>query len=514
MSTYPYRHSASLLFAAVIAGCGGGAPGPATSTFSTKPGTASTPPANSPDNPPGQTQPPQSDQTAPPPPAPTPILAPTPVPVTDSASMTMSCADGPAYQCSGGSIVKSENGVTLTSSGVQVYGKSTSDLKEPNSAGWVPTGAFGLVLSAGGIAEIRLARDAGGATSQAAVLLNNLGLSWDGRSERPQIVETFNPTQGRVQLDSKGALSFSSLPASSDLKFYDYAVKGTAGTQKNYANNRYFPRSGNPSRCDPPSSSCPTTETTGIHYRPGDWRTGGSTPDMADANRVHGDGDIHAGDGLPDQNGNATVLPGGSGPGVPFPGSKGYRTLDLWSFAYANLAAWLTQDTIQIGEWGALNEHNKNRRGMAAFGAVSDPFAIPASGAAIYSGTAYGWYSRNGVEDPSFFNGPASVTVNFVSREVVVTIADTVTSGAAGTSVPVALRAATTMGAAGTIAANYMTGPVDNGTLKGGLSGRHFGPVLATGTSGKGAAEIGGAFSLSNSTTGAVAVGGFIARKQ
>jgi hypothetical protein len=104
--------------------------------------------------------------------------------------------------------------------------------------------------------------------------------------------------------------------------------------------------------------------------------------------------------------------------------------------------------------------------------------------------------------------------VNFATREVIVTIDKTVTSDTAGTAVPVTLRAVTTMGAAGTSAANYLTGPVDNGTLKGGLSGRHFGPVVATGTSGQGPAEIGGAFSLSNPTTGAVALGGFIARKQ
>jgi hypothetical protein len=78
----------------------------------------------------------------------------------------------------------------------------------------------------------------------------------------------------------------------------------------------------------------------------------------------------------------------------------------------------------------------------------------------------------------------------------------------------VTLQAVTTMGAAGTSSANYMTGPVDNGTIRGGLSGRHFGPVIATGTSGQGPAEMGGAFSLSNADTGATVIGGFIARKQ
>jgi hypothetical protein len=233
---------------------------------------------------------------------------------------------------------------------------------------------------------------------------------------------------------------------------------------------------------------------------------------------VHEDGDVHAGDGPPDGSGKPTVLPGGSGPGVPFPGSKGYRVLELWSFQHANLASWTTQDTVQIGEWGGQNEHNKNRRGIVTFGAVSDPAAVPAIGSATYSGIAYGLYyvpnPADALKDPSSFRGAATVTVNFATREVIVTIDKTVTSDTAGTAVPVTLRAVTTMGATGTSAANYMTGPVDNGTLKGGLSGRHFGPVVATGTSGQGPAEIGGAFSLSNSTTGAVALGGFIARKQ
>jgi hypothetical protein len=491
MSNHPRCKFISLLFVALMAGCGGGGSDPSTTSSST----TTNPPTNSPTTPPGGAQPPGTSPT-------------TPAPVPDSASMTMSCVDGPNYQCSGGSIIKSENGVALTSSGVQAYGKSTSDLADPNRD---VTGAFGFALASGGVAEIRLAKDSSGTISQAALLLSNLGLTWDGKTERPQIVDTFNPTQGRVELDSRGALTFGVLPPSSDLNFYDFAVKGTAGTQQNYANNRYFPRS-EPSRCDPPSSSCPTIETRGLFYYPGGWRTGGSTPDRADALRVHGDGDVHAGDALPGS--NPPWLEGGTGYGVPFPGSKGYRAVDLWSFQYANLGAWVTQDTVQIGEWGApLAEHNKNRRGTVAFGAVSDPAAVPATGSATYSGTAYGWYSRDAVEEPSFFSGPATVTVNFASREVVVTIANTVTPES-GTSVPVALRAVTTMGAAGTSSANYMTGPVDNGTLRGGLSGRHFGPVVATGTSGQGPAEIGGALSLSNATTGAAAIGGFIARKQ
>jgi hypothetical protein len=69
------------------------------------------------------------------------------------------------------------------------------------------------------------------------------------------------------------------------------------------------------------------------------------------------------------------------------------------------------------------------------------------------------------------------------------------------------------MGAAGGNETNNLTGAADNGTLKGGLSGRWFGPVLSGG-SGAGPAEISGAFSLSNAATGQTAIGGFIGRKQ
>jgi hypothetical protein len=489
MSNYPYYKVVPLLFVALMAGCGGGA------------GTSGTaPPTNNPANPPGGAQPPGTNPTNPQPPT---------EPSPGSGSMTMSCVDGPNYQCSGGSIIQSENGVALTGSGVQVYGTSTSDLAAQNPSA---TGAWGLALSTGGVAEIRVAKDSNGIVSQAAVLLSNLGLMWDGRTDRPQIIETFNPTQGRVQLDSRGALNFVALPPSSDLSFYDYAIRGTAATQQHYANNRYFPRTDNPSRCEH-SGPCKDIETTGLQSgrRLGDWREGGIIPDAADAGREHGDGDIHAGDAQPGS--NPPWLEGGTGYGVPFPGSKGYRTLDLWSFQYANLASWLTQDTVSINEWsGTGGEHNKNRRGMVAFGAVSNPTAVPTAGSANYAGIAYGMYSRNGTDDPAFFSGPANVTVNFATREAVVTISNTVLDG--GSSVPVALRAVTTMGPASSNAANYMTGPVDNGTLRGGLSARHFGPVVSTGSSGQGPAEIGGAFSLSNSSSRAAVIGGFIARKQ
>jgi len=70
------------------------------------------------------------------------------------------------------------------------------------------------------------------------------------------------------------------------------------------------------------------------------------------------------------------------------------------------------------------------------------------------------------------------------------------------------------MGAVGANVAGYMSGPAASGALAGGMGARLFGPVVSTGTSGAGPAEIGGNFTLNNPLTGATAIAGFIARKQ
>jgi hypothetical protein len=418
----------------------------------------------------------------------------------------MSCPDGANYQCSGDSLIRSENGIALTSSGVQAYGKSTSDLATPIA---VRTAAFGFAPASGGLAEIRVAKDANATVSSPILLLSNLGLSWDGKTERPLIVETFSTTQGRTVLNANRAAGSVALPASSDLNFYNFGTLGQAGTQANYANNRYFPRTA-PSRCGTGVTTCPTTESTGLNFTAGDWRTGGSGPDIASTTRFHEDGDVHAGDGP-----NGTILPGGDGIGVPFPGSKGYRGLDNWSLQYTNLGAWVTQDTVLIEEWANLgNEHNKNRRGIVAYGAVTDPTTIPTSGSATYSGIAYGWYAPNGTVDPSVFSGAATITVNFATRQVTVAVQNAATYDAAGTPVPVSFTTTTGMGAAGSNVANYLTGTVNTGTLAGGIGGRWFGPVVSAGTGNAGPAEVGGSFQLANATSGQMVVGGFLARKK
>jgi hypothetical protein len=432
----------------------------------------------------------------------------------------MSCVDGATYQCSGPSILRSENGVALTSSSVQTYGKSTNDLANPIVD---DSTAYGLARASGGVAELRIAKDStNGAVSKAAMLLRNLGISWNGTTERPPIIETFNNlSSGRVQMEADGTLTNSSLPDSANLGYYDFASKGTGATQANYANNRYFPRTANPARCAITSPA--DVETIGLQASGGpfiasDWRTGGFVPDMTRALRAHEDGDIHAGDaGVDPVTGAPTYFAGGGGKGVPCAGTKGNRDFVNWGLQYGNLGAWLTKDTVNIADWGTPNEHNQNRQGIAAYGAVTDPAVVPATGTASYSGFVYGWYAPNATATDIIFRGEATVTVNFVTRAVVVTVKNTVGYDRINETytVPVSVpfTATTAMGAPATNVANYLTGAVNNSGLTGGLSGRYFGPIVTTGASGAGPAEIGGAFSLSNATGGAV-VAGFIGRKQ
>lgn len=429
----------------------------------------------------------------------------TPAPTANSgsqqATMTMSCVEGAGYQCSGGGILRTDNGVALTNSGVQVYGRSTNE-SAPNRNSGVATG---MMPASGGVADIQVAKDASGRIGKPVLQLKNLNISWDRRNDRPPIIETFSLQQGRVRLDANGRAVLGPLPDSSDLNFYDWVKYGINGTQANYANNVYFPRA-DPPRCPATVVPCLDYETKGFSYSAGNWRSGGSEPDFSTVQRLHSDGDLQAGDGVP----------GADGKGTPYPGFKGFRGFDNYGLQYANLGAWVTQDTVSIVEWVGQSgdEHNNNRRGMVAYGDVTAPSAVPSAGTASYTGFAYGWYVPDGTQDVAFFRGDATVSVDFATRRTVVTVQNTRTFDSAWTLLPVGLTADTTLGAAGQPSANYLTGAVDNGTLKGGLGGRLFGPVITGGASGSGPAEMAGTFTLSNAATGQTAIGGFIARKQ
>ena len=418
---------------------------------------------------------------------------------SSSADTDMSCPAAD-MQCSGRTMLRVDNGIGLTASGVQTYATSTNDLLPDNPS---PGSAWGLMPASGGIADVRVTRNANGDTTAVALLLSKLGISWDGKTDRPLVIETFDKRQGRVQLDSKGLVTFSTLPPPTDLNFYDYWKKGALGTQANYANNNYFPRTD----CTM-SGDCAAIETDGLHPGEGDWRRGGLIPDNVWATRLHEDGATQAGMGQ-DANGKLVLLPAADSVGVPYPGFKGYRNYHQWSYAHANLSSWITQDTVMIDEWakGAGYEHNKMRRGFVAFGAVTRTASIPTSGTVRYSGTLRGWFSYQKTEDSYPITGQAEAVVDFSKRTITLSFSGTRIDEGTLDAIPVSLT--TTIPLSGT---NYATSTAANDALAGGVSARFFGGV-GTGSSGNGPAELAGVFQLQAKDTGPSAIGGFLLKR-
>ena len=423
-----------------------------------------------------------------------------------SLPTVMSCADGGAVECTGNTILRTDNGIAVTASSVQTYGVSTNDLVIPNPK---PMQAYGLKPDTDGLAEVRIKRNNSGGVDSVALLLSKFGISWDGKQERPLVIETFATQMGRAVLDNEGKLSFIALPRSTDLDFYDYGKKGSAGTQSNYANNTYFPRS-EPVRCPQDNPDCPKVESTGREKKIGDWKAGGTIPDEVFATRLHSEGATQAGWGV-DATGKLVLLSSADGPGVSYPGFKGFRNYSNWSYGYANLGGWITQDTMLINEWGGNNEHNKMRRGIVAFGPVTAPSQVPTTGTARYSGVLRGWFGYDGVNDVYPIVGTVMATVAFATQNVTVQIANVRIDEGTMDTVPVSLTAGTTIGSGNYT--NYFSGAADSGTLKGGIGARFFGHVT-TGGSGTAPAEIGGSLSMQNAGTGMVAIAGFILRKQ
>ncbi len=415
---------------------------------------------------------------------------------------TMACPEA-GTQCTGSTVLRNDSGIAVTASSVQVYATSTNDLTVPNNT---PAIAFGLQPATGGLADIRVRHETDGTVTSAALILSKFGLSWDGKHERPTIIETFLTHQGRVQMDADGKITYAVLPPSGDLNFFDVARKGKAGTQAHYANNAYFPRD-EPIRCPSDATDCPQQETDGVQSFAGDWHTGGTLPDNALATRLHEDGATDAGDNA-DANGNPMAPPNGRG--VPYPGFKGFRNFHDWSYQYANLASWITQDTVEITEWGGAREHNKARRGFVAFGQVTPPASVPATGTARYIGYLKGWWSFDPGQDSYPIAGDVEAVVDFAARTVKLTVTSTRIDEGTLDPVPVNLTARVSISSAQF--ANYFNGATANDKLSGALSGRFFGPVAAGG-SGNAPAELAGAFRLSAPNKGPVAIGGFLLRK-
>ncbi len=419
-----------------------------------------------------------------------------------SGTTTMNCAE-PGAHCTGSTILRTDSGIAVTASSVQVYAVSTNDLEVPNTS---PAVAFGLLPATGGLADIRIKRNTEGLVNSTALILTGFGLSWDGQTERPPIIETFEPRQGRVQLDSSGKISFSALPPPNDLNFYNYARRGRTATQANYANNSYFPRE-EPVRCPSDAMPCFQRETEGLQAFAGDWRRGGTIPDNALGSRLHEDGATEAGDNA-DANGNPVAPP--EGRGVPHPGFKGFRNFHNWSYQYANLASWITQDTVEISEWGGAYEHNKGRRGFVAYGQVTPPSSIPSTGTVRYIGTLKGWWSYEPGLDSYPLAGDIEAIVDFAARTVRLTVTNTRIDEGDQDPLPLGLTATVNISSAQF--ANYFSGAAANADLSGAVSGRFFGPVSGSG-SGSGPAELAGAFRLITGSNGPIAIGGFLLRK-
>ncbi len=412
----------------------------------------------------------------------------------DGTTTTMTCVGGNTEnRCSGDSVLRIEdNGVRLMSSGVFVYGQSTADgINVSDSAGLDP-----IFARDSAVAEIRMHRAPGtGAVDGAAMLLTDIGITWNGTAQRPRIIEAFEgKTTGVTELDAGAIVTSRALPPSTDTSYYNNNAATKTGSPENYANNRYFACPTLPAvQCDPA-----LVDTNGVSYVEGDFRRTGTDPDRTTAHRNHSDGDVRAGT-----------------TGIPQPDSKGFRDLTLYSYLDANLAAWETKDTTFINEWtlpsvGVL-EQSTRRSGIVAFGNTTVPANVPTSGEGTFRGIAYGWYTANGAANalPVRYRADVRIVVNFgSSRQADVYVENAVEDTLARPPVSAAAfvsRAA--FGDIGTNVANYLVGTVDTGgsaSMTSGLGARYFG---------QNAAEIAGSFIVKNATTGAVNVGGFIARR-
>ncbi len=432
-----------------------------------------------------------------------PATAPLPTDIT-GVSTSMACVDGAGWQCSGTQL-RTDNGVTVTNSGVQAYGRSTSDLAPGNLN---PTIATGLEPTSGGTVEMRFKRNIPGnfAVTRTGMIMTNLGISWDGTNPRPPAIEVFEPTAGVTKRNNDGTLSWlNALPDPTLMSYYDWQGLGANATQANYANNRYFPRAA-PVSCPPGVTPCASTETTGITYLAGAFRAGGTDPDRTTATRWHSDGDVRAG------------TPPGPPGGVPYANNKGIRDLTAFSFDYSSIGTWATSETVLVDEWANAGlEHTTNRRGVVAFGDTTPSAQMPEAAGIVYSGVVYGWYFAGTGTDLTYYRATATLTVDFDSRQVKIDITNAAQDGAPAITVPLAVSVTTGMGAKNSNVANYFTGAASSsGTnaMTGGIGGRFFGPVAAGRSGNIGPAEIAGSFSLLNATSKASTVGGFIGRRQ
>ncbi len=387
--------------------------------------------------------------------------------------------------CSGAALGVSVGTIQLSKNGLQTISLSTTDLL-PNNANTAE--AFGLLPTNEGFAELRVLHDADANIRAVDLLLSQLKLFWDGRSERPRIVENFGLKRGRVQLGEQGMSTLVALPPQGDT-FWNNNASTFTGTQDNYANNHYFERAA--PFCESADTVCIAAANNGLRFLAGNWRNGGLKPNQINATRLHDDGATQA----PDQ--------------IPFAGFKGYRDLWNWNYQYAHVAGWVTKDTINIQEWGGGTEHNKERRGTIAFGLLTDPTSLPSSGTALYRGYARGWYSPDGQTEVYPVAADMEVTVDFSARQATLRLfnvrIDEVLPANMEPSVKLAIGSTNVL-PFGT-PSNTAIGGITHGDAAGYAGLRFFGPL-----NGGTPPELAGSFSIKG-VSGITAIGGFIARR-
>lgn len=387
--------------------------------------------------------------------------------------------------CSGAALGVSVGTIQLSKNGLQTISLSTTDLL-PNNANTAE--AFGLLPTNEGFAELRVLHDADANIRAVDLLLSQLKLFWDGRSERPRIVENFGLKRGRVQLGEQGMSTLVALPPQGDT-FWNNNASTFTGTQDNYANNHYFERAA--PVCESADTVCMTAANNGLRFLAGNWRNGGLKPNQINATRLHEDGATQA----PDQ--------------IPFAGFKGYRDLWNWNYQYAHVAGWVTKDTINIQEWGGGTEHNKERRGTIAFGLLTDPTSLPSSGTGLYRGYARGWYSPDGQTEVYPVAADMEVTVDFSARQATLRLfnvrIDEVLAANMEPSVKLAIGSTNVL-PFGT-PSNTAIGGITHGDAAGYAGLRFFGPL-----NGGTPPELAGSFSIKG-VSGITAIGGFIARR-
>ena len=408
------------------------------------------------------------------------------------AGTTGSCPTG-ASDCSGAAETARLAAIKLTASGVQTITASTNDLlATPRQRGPEAQVAYGLTPFDKGLAEVRVARNGEGLVTALNLLLSGMGISFDGNTDRPRIVEAFALPRGRVELGAQGMAQLVALPPGTDTGFWNNNPASFTGTQANYANNIYIGRAAATGRCNG-DAACIAAANNGLDLQRGDWRSGGVRPDEVGASRMHEDG--------------ATMGPDQT------PILKGYRSLWSWNYAHAHLSGWVTQDTVEIVEWGGTDEHNTERRGIVAFGKPAAASALPNTGTVRYIGLSRGWYSPDGVTQAYPITADVEVTANFAAanRNAVIRVFNLRIEESQNPAQQLAAESTNTLALAA--GQNYVLGTMTHGGASGNLGARFFGPVVNGGPQ-----EIAGVFSVRGSSTNPIVgaiVGsaGFIAKQ-